>query len=121
MPKRIDFTAKELRQIEYLARFHTHEQIADILEIGSRTLRRKMQTDPRALAAYKKGRGKLIGVVARSLVMNAIGGNVTAQIFFLKCQAGWRETDPKQLPIDELPKLTDKELEREKRRMGIVR
>jgi hypothetical protein len=31
-------------------------------------------------------------MVARSLYAQAIGGNTTAQIFWLKTRAGWRET-----------------------------
>jgi len=34
---------------------------------------------------------KAIGQVAQSLFKQAMAGNVTAQIFFLKTRAGWRE------------------------------
>ena len=112
---------KEIRQIERLARYLTQEQIAEALEMPTRTLQRRLKDDARVVAAYKRGKANTIAAVARSLIFQALSGNTTAAIFFLKCQGGWRETDPKQLPIDELPKLTDKELEREKRRMGLVR
>jgi DNA-binding XRE family transcriptional regulator len=121
MPRRVELTDKELRQIRRLARYLTQEQMAETLEVPTRTLQRRLKDDPRAVAAYKKGKADTVAAVARSLIFQAIGGNTTAAIFYLKCQAGWRETDPKQIPLEDLPKLTERELEREKRRMGIVR
>lgn len=121
MPKAIPLTEQQVRQIQRLARYLTQEQIAETLEIPTRTLQRRLKDDPRAVAAYKKGKADTIAAVARSLVFQALGGNITAAIFFLKCQGGWRETDPKQIPLDNIPQLTERELEREKRRMGLVK
>jgi hypothetical protein len=53
------------------------------------TLRRK---NPEINAAIDKGRAKTIVKVADALIDNAIEEkNVTAQIFFLKAQAGWSD------------------------------
>lgn len=53
------------------------------------TLRRK---NPDINAAIDKGRAKMIVKVADALIDNAIEEkNVTAQIFFLKAQAGWSD------------------------------
>lgn len=38
------------------------------------------------------GKAKVITKVADSLIRQALAGNMTAAIFFLKTQAGWRET-----------------------------
>ena len=121
MPRRIDLSEKELRQIGRLARYLTQEQIGDVLEISTRTLKRKLADDPRVLAQYKRGKAQTIAAVARSLIFQALGGNMTAAIFFLKCQGGWRETDPRQIPVDDINKLSDREIERERKRMGLVR
>ncbi len=121
MPKRIDFSAKELRQIERLARFHTQDEIAEILEISSKTLRRKVQSDARVLSSYKKGKAKLNGAIARTLIFKALSGDTTCMIFYLKCQAGWRETDPKQVEPSKIANLSEKQLEQERKRMGLVR
>jgi len=43
-------------------------------------------------ARYKKGRAKAIGSVSKSLLQKAIAGDNTAAIFYLKTQAGWKET-----------------------------
>lgn len=118
-PKRIAFTDTQIKQIQRLARYLTQEQMADVLEISSRTLRRRLADDPRVLASYKKGKGDTIAAVARSLIFQALGGNTTAAIFFLKTQAGWRETDPRMVDISEISKLSEQELEREKRRLGL--
>jgi len=42
---------------------------------------------------YEKGKSKGIAKVAQSIVNSAIKGNTSAQIFYLKTQAGWRETE----------------------------
>lgn len=118
---KLGISDKDVRAIERLARYLTQDQIADVLEISSRTLRRRLSDDARVLSAYKKGKGETIAAVARSLIFQALNGNTTAAIFFLKCQAGWRETDPRQVDVSEISKLTDKELEREKRRLGLVK
>lgn len=34
--------------------------------------------------------------VATALFQNALDGNVTAQLFWLKCRAGWREVDKEE-------------------------
>lgn len=115
------FSVEETRVVGRMARYLTQEQIADVMEISSRTLRDRMRRDARLTAAYKKGKGNVIAAVARSLIFQALGGNTTAAIFFLKCQGGWRETDPRQIDVSEISKLSDKELEKEKRRMGLVR
>lgn len=53
------------------------------------TLRRK---NPEINAAIDRGRAKMIVKVADALIDNAIEEkNVTAQIFFLKAQAGWSD------------------------------
>lgn len=53
------------------------------------TLRRK---NPDINAAIDRGRAKMIVKVADALIDNAIEEkNVTAQIFFLKAQAGWSD------------------------------
>lgn len=41
---------------------------------------------------YKKGKAKAIGAVAQGLLQQARDGNTTAAMFYLKTQAGWRET-----------------------------
>jgi hypothetical protein len=46
----------------------------------------------RVAARYKRGKARAIGVIAQGLINKARSGDTTSMIFFLKTQAGWRET-----------------------------
>lgn len=87
----IEITEEQAAQVEKLAAVLTQEQIADFLGISDRTLRKKLSEDEDLRAAYQKGRASAIAGVATKLLRSAREGNMTAMIFFLKTQAGWRE------------------------------
>jgi hypothetical protein len=118
---RKDLTPEQIAQIEKLAPVMTQEQIADFFGLGGRTFRQRITDNAQVSASYKKGKAAAIAGVVQNLLKACAKGNVTAMIFYLKCQAGWRETDPKQVDISDISKLSDKELEREKKRLGLVR
>ena len=83
---------QDLGQVETLASTGlTYTQIADALGIHVHTLLRKRSQFEAFAEALKWGRAKGISAVANKLWQLAVGGNVVACIFFLKCQAGWRE------------------------------
>lgn len=81
-------TEKSRAEVLALAGFGTkHEDIATYIGITLKTL-------------YKYYRGELDtglirsnGAIAKTLYNLAIGGNASACMFWLKCKAGWRETD----------------------------
>lgn len=114
-------TAEQLQHVEKLAAGMTVEQIADFLGMSEATFYRRLKRDRAFLRAYKKGKANRLSRISGKLFQVAMKGNVTALIFIAKTQLGWRETDPRQLDVSDIGKLTEKELEREKRRMGIVR
>jgi hypothetical protein len=97
---RAELTPDQVAEVETLAAVLNQDQICDYLGIPTRTFRAIMQRDEHVSAAYKKGRAKAIGRVSQSLLQNATDGNTTAQIFYLKTQAGWRESQPE---AQELP------------------
>ena len=97
---RAELTSEQIAQVETLAAVLNQEQICDYLGIPARTFRAIMQRDEHVSAAYKKGKAKAIGRVAQSLLQSATDGNTTAQIFYLKTQAGWKEAVPE---AQELP------------------
>jgi len=105
-------TPDQTDQVERLASVLTLEQIADFLGISDNTLRARMREDPKILAAYKRGKQRAIAGVATSLLQQAREGNTTAMIFYLKTQAGWRETQRVEHSggID-VRQLTDEQLE----------
>lgn len=92
MPAKIDLTEKQIAEIETLAIFLTQQQIADYFGVCKRTFSNLMERDERILVNYNKGRAKGIAKIATGLFQQAMSGNTTAQIFYLKTQAGWKET-----------------------------
>jgi hypothetical protein len=94
---RKDLTKEQIAQVEALAAFLTQEQIADYFGIGDRTLRRKFSEEPEVLAAYARGRAVAFREVAGNLVNQAREGNVRAAEFYLKTQAGWKETQSHEI------------------------
>ena len=75
-----------------MAAMLTIAQMADFFGISERTFANIRQRQPEIDAAYKEGRADVIGKVAASLIQDALDGDTTSRIFFLKTQAGWRET-----------------------------
>lgn len=85
---------KEVIEIaeSYASRGLNREQIADALGISYQTLNEKTKENSDFSDAIKRGKAKGIAHVANNLLKNVDNGNVTAQIFFLKCHAKWKET-----------------------------
>ena len=91
-PKARILNDEELSQVEALASVLTTEQIADYFGIGRTTFYEVMKRQCEVSERYKKGRAKAIGNIAKGLLQKAQGGDNTAMIFYLKTQAGWKET-----------------------------
>jgi hypothetical protein len=100
---RTELTPDQIREVETLAAVLNQQQMADYFGIPHRTFQAILERDDDVSASYKRGRAKAIGNVSNSLLKSAREGNTTAQIFYLKTQAGWRETAPEH---KELPPLT---------------
>jgi hypothetical protein len=76
----------QLRQVEGLAAYGIPEaDIADMLEIDPKTLRKHYRRE------LDLGSKKANAQVAGFLFNSAKAGNVTAQIFWLKTRARWKE------------------------------
>lgn len=91
-PKARVLNDEELAQVEALASVLSTEQIADYFGIGRTTFYQVMDRQPEVSVRYKKGRSKAIGSVAKGLLQKAQSGDNAAMMFYLKTQAGWRET-----------------------------
>tara|TARA_R110000744_G_scaffold366697_1_gene475868 strand:- start:602 stop:955 length:354 start_codon:yes stop_codon:yes gene_type:complete len=97
-----ELTPIQIKELETLAAVLNQKHIADYFGIPDRTLRAIMERDGEVSAAYKKGQAKAIISVAGSLLNSAKEGNITAQIFYLKTQAGWKE---KESETQEIPAI----------------
>ncbi|MHB8383854.1 MAG: phBC6A51 family helix-turn-helix protein [Candidatus Binataceae bacterium] len=85
--------AKTLEKAEALAaRGLTMRQIALALGIHFATLCRKKAKYRVLCEAIEKGKASGIASVSNKLWDAAMGGNITAMIFWLKAQGGWRDT-----------------------------
>ncbi len=84
----------DLAKVESLAANGlTQEQIAAALGISESTLHKRKQENTEFTAAIKRGKAKGIALVTNKLMESIKGGNMTGMIFFLKTQAGWKETN----------------------------
>jgi DNA-binding XRE family transcriptional regulator len=87
-------TKKEIDDAEaYASRGLTKEQIAECLGIHYDTLNEKSKLYPEFSDAIKRGKAKGIAHVASNLMKNIENGSVPAQIFWLKVNAKWKETE----------------------------
>lgn len=92
----IKFTNTEVAQVEALAAVLSKKQTADYMGVSETTFREIEGRQEEVCDAYKRGKAKAINRMGQSLVMQAEDGNTSAAIFYLKTQAGWRETDNEQ-------------------------
>jgi hypothetical protein len=88
-----ELTEDQKAQVEALAAYLTQEQIADYFGIGRTTWFAMLDREPDLSERYKRGKAKAIGAVAQGLIQQARAGDKVAAMFYLKTQAGWRETD----------------------------
>lgn len=91
--KKVELTEEQKVQVEALAAYLTQDQIADFLGVTRKTFSEIIKRDDDVSTRYKKGKSKAVASAAKT-VMDAIrAGNLTAAFFYLKTQAGWRETN----------------------------
>lgn len=82
----------QIAQVEALGSVLSIEQIADYFGIGRTTFYSVMDRQPEVAEHYKRGKARAIGAVAQGLLKKAREGDTASAIFYLKTQAGWRET-----------------------------
>jgi len=89
-------TNEQLAQVEALASVLNKTQLAEWFGVSYDYWRSLEKRQPEIEVRYKKGKAKAIADVAKSLLMKARKGHVVAAIFYLKTQAGWKETGPSE-------------------------
>lgn len=88
-----ELTEAQKAEVETLAAVLTAAQLADYFAIGRTTFFAMMERDEEIAERYKRGKARAIGSIAQGLIAKARGGDTASMIFYLKTQAGWRETD----------------------------
>jgi hypothetical protein len=82
-------TEDQRRQVKMMAALGiSRDSIAKVIGITPKTLRKHFDRE------VVRGGIEAIMQVAGKLYQSAMGGNVVAMIFFLKCRGGWREQAP---------------------------
>jgi hypothetical protein len=66
-------------------------QVAAMCGLGESQWYVREQDEPEISEAYKRGKAKGVLTISNALFEQAKSGNTTAQIFYLKCNGGWRE------------------------------
>lgn len=96
-------TEEQCREVETLAALLNQDQIADYFGIARNTFRAICERDEEVFERYKRGKAKAIAHVANGLLQKARAGDTTSAIFYLKTQAGWRETVMPEAPATTEP------------------
>lgn len=94
-PKTLD--DEQRAQLEALAAYLTQDQIADYFGITRQTLAAMCERDEDISLRYKRGKAKAIAKVAHGCLAAALSGSAADRFFYLKTQAGWRETNRTEL------------------------
>lgn len=87
----------------------TNEEIARRMEIDVRTLYRWQKKEVAISNSLKSGKEVVDYAVEGSLLKNALSGNVTAQIYWLKNRRPdkWREQPKEDIDNDDIPRFID--------------
>lgn len=96
------FNDEQIIELQALSAVLNKSQVADYFGITEKTLREIEKRQPEVSTAYKKGKVKQVASMGSNLVKLAKQGNVTANIFYLKTQGGWKEQESEPLEIPPL-------------------
>ena len=86
------FTEEQTLELGALSSVLNKTQLSDYFGISHTCLLAIEERQPEVLLAYKKGKMKAIASIGSNLLSQAKSGNTAAAIFYLKTQAGWKET-----------------------------
>tara|TARA_R110002049_G_C9045833_1_gene553106 strand:- start:652 stop:1029 length:378 start_codon:yes stop_codon:yes gene_type:complete len=98
---------EQVVELRALAAVLNKEQLADYFGVSHVTLLAIEARQPEVSLAYKNGKARAIASIAGNLISQAKSGNTSAQMFYLKTQAGWKETTHVQQETKEVKSFTD--------------
>lgn len=103
----VELTEEQIEQVEKLSSVLNTAQLSDYLGISHVTFKAIRDRDERVSFAYKNGKAKAIAKVAGNLVSKAMEGDTASMLFYLKTQAGWKETTHVQQETKEVKTFSD--------------
>tara|TARA_R110002012_G_scaffold34271_1_gene99171 strand:- start:2452 stop:2832 length:381 start_codon:yes stop_codon:yes gene_type:complete len=103
----VTFTEEQVIELQALSSVLNKSQVADYFGITEKTLREIENRQPEVSTAYKKGKVKQVASMGSNLVRLAKQGNVTANIFYLKTQGGWKEQEAEPVEIPQINIVVD--------------
>lgn len=87
----------DLAKVEALASVLSTEQIADYFGVCRTTFYEIRARQPEVSERYNIGKAKAIANIGQSLLKKALSGDTASMTFYLKTQAGWKETSGVEL------------------------
>jgi len=99
--KLIPATDMKLLELQRMAKIGmTMEQIANVHGMRVQTLYNRIEENSQLMDAIKRGRGQGVNTItSKGFDMASSGDNTTMTIFWLKCQAGWKEPQVFELKV----------------------
>lgn len=89
---KFELTDAMLKEAEDLSAHGLNQrQIAEYFGVSEITIIRRKKDNASFVDALKKGKARGIATITNALFKSAKSGNITAQIFYLKCVAGFRD------------------------------
>ena len=85
-------TDEQIIELQALSAVLNKTQLADYFGVSHVTLLAIEERQPEVSLGYKRGKARAIASIGGNLISQAKSGNTAAAIFYLKTQAGWRET-----------------------------
>lgn len=88
----VELSEEQISEVRALSSVLSKDQVADYFGVSHVTFNAIEKRQPEVELAYKQGKARAIADIAGNLIGQARQGNTAASIFYLKTQAGWKET-----------------------------
>ena len=89
--EKVVLTDAQIDEIENVAAMLSVDQCADYFGVSKATWYAILERQPEAGKRYRQGKAKIVFGMGASIIEQGLAGNVPALMFYLKCQAGWKD------------------------------
>ena len=87
----------QMAELETLGAVLSIEQCADYMGIPRNTFFQILERQPEVSVLLKKGKSNAIRNIGGGLIAKAMRGDTASAMFYLKTQAGWKETQVQEV------------------------